>query len=344
MTYTGEPQVGFVVLPLQVFGIYYAVDMVLQTRHPDWQMHEYVRIDHEEGSTWLAKDSDLALAQSIVADLPELQSWAPEVPVPRFSRPLEVVDQSEGRHIDVQMAYRNSVGDPVEVSFRSTMPRKPPSRRNGSTMGHSNQVVAAVLDLERFGHGGAAQVTIGGERWPIRRLAGVYRSQFLLQQAQGGVVVSSFVQRSSEGGFEVERPSPGVEWPTRSVESWTVDEEVASHDNGFTRMVYRFVEGGLVRAEVHQVLRADPVFVLHLSPALPDLSRPFEGVAESAFRMDVNGQQGHGAGRIRARWEQGQVVLDMEPDQPWWLADRPMRGQLHMEDGAVRVEMSRVPQ
>jgi len=71
------------------------------------------------------------------------------------------------------------------------------------------------------------------------------------------------------------------------------------------------------------------VTVLHSQDrALPDLSRPFEGTATVRFTMDVNGQPGHGTGILRAWWEGETVVVRLLPEDPWWLADRPMRGTI----------------
>ncbi|MGB0641476.1 MAG: hypothetical protein ACPGTU_19235, partial [Myxococcota bacterium] len=43
--YTTGPNVPFPILPLQGFGLQYAADIVYVSEHPDWDMHEYARLD-----------------------------------------------------------------------------------------------------------------------------------------------------------------------------------------------------------------------------------------------------------------------------------------------------------
>lgn len=351
--YTGPARTDHVVLPLQVFGVYYDLDVVLVSEHPDWDMHEYARVQTPDGPLWMAKDANRDKVQTIVADHPELQSRIAEVPVQRFVRPLRVEDRSEGRRIDVSLSYINSDGDPVSVDYRGRLPRKAPPKRNGHTMGHSAHAVAVALDLERFGTGGRARIAIDGEHVKLDRLLGLYRQRYLLRQAQGGVAVTSFRQQpSADGGFLVVRPAAGATdpatgaagWPTHRTERWTATPDRATFDDGWTRQTHRFVDGGLARSTVHQYGREDPVTDLWFDPALPDLSRHFEGEATSRFRMDINGQPGHGTGTVVAWWEDGVAHVALRPSAPRWLADRPLDGTVSFRpDGAVLVETHRAP-
>jgi hypothetical protein len=84
------------------------------------------------------------------------------------------------------------------------------------------------------------------------------------------------------------------------------------------------------------------VLALRLDRALPDLARPFEGAAESRFSLDVDGQAGHGTGRLRARWEADGPVVEMVPEAPWWLAERPMRTTVRFHDGGADVRIERM--
>jgi hypothetical protein len=343
VAYTSEPRIPAPVVPLQVFGIYYGVDVVLVSEHPDWDMHEYARLDTPEGPVWMAKDADRQLVQTVIADLDPIESWAAEVAVPRQQGEVEVVDRSAGRITDVTLRYTNTAGEPVEVEVRARMPRRPPRRRNGSTMGHSQQAVAAVLDLERFGHGGRARMTINGERQRIQRVLGVYKMQFLLQQAQGGFSQASYRVSGGARELRVERPA-SEPWPTAAAEAWSVtdasDHQLLRTDSGGTRQTVALSQGGLAWAEVAQHGRDQPVFRASFSPALPDVRRTFEGVATSRFRMDVNGQRGHGTGRVEVEWVDGAVELRVIPTAPWWLESRPMVGRVdYPGDDVATVEV-----
>jgi hypothetical protein len=339
--YTDEPRVSHPVLPFQIFGLYYDLDLVLVTKGTGWDMHEYARIQTAGGPIWMAKDSRPDGVQTIVSDVTRLESLVAEVPVPRLEGPVGVHDQSEGSQVDVELSYRNPDGVTTEIQFEGTLPDSPPSRRNGSTMGHSQQAVAAVLDLERFGKKNRVQVTMDGEDVDIKRLLGIVPMAFLLQQAQGGFAVSSWETIASDDGFFLSRPSPDGAtspdtgkpgWPTSRTERWTVEEDRVVGDFGLNRFEYRFVDRELVYAKVEQFGREVPVFELFLQPALPDLSRPFEGEAESSFRMDINGQRGHGTGTIRTLWDDDQVEVEIISEAPWWLADRPMHGVILYPD------------
>jgi hypothetical protein len=156
-------------------------------------------------------------------------------------------------------------------------------------------------------------------------LLGVAPMLYLLQQAQGGFAVSSWETAGDEDSFVLTRPgsemawdpATGEEgWPTARSEMWTIQGDRVIGDFGLNRYEYRFENRELQQVQVEQFGRDIP----------PDLSRPFTGQAESRFRMDINGQRGHGAGIIRASWNDDQVELQIIPDSPWWLADRPMHG------------------
>lgn len=362
--YLDEARQAVPLLPVQIFGLFYGLDIVVVSRHPDWDMHEYARVDLPDGALWLAKDSRSgSLVQGIVADLDDIDTWLPEVPVPRRQGVVQVegegAQKGDGRRVDLRIAYENLDGQQVQVEVRGTVKKKPPPRRNGSTMGHSAQAAAVALDLQRFGSAGRTRMRFDGERVGVRHLLGIYPMRFLLEQVQAGLVVTDMVQRAEEDGLRVQRPGPGATdpvtgqpgWPTATAqdEVWTVraedGETLVELQGPVTTLRYAFVDGELVRAEVWQVEREDPVLRLFLHPALPDLRRRFEGQADSTLEVEVGGQPGHATGTLSARWTDADTVsLDFQPTAPWWFADRPMAGQLrHDADGSAHLVLSRVP-
>lgn len=338
--YTGPPRTEAPVLPVQVWGLRYDLDVVLVSEHPDWTMHEYARVDLPTGPLWLAKDADAAGNQSIVADLPDIEAWIAEVPAVRVAGPLAVEDRSTATTADLRFAYTNTAGDPVVVTYRGPMPTKPSNPRNGNTMGHSRATVAVLLDLHLFRPGGAARVTIDGVDWPLRKLLGIYPLKFLLAQTQAGFATADFRVTAGADGFTLTRPGGDEPWPTRATEAWTTDGEWVRRDGPVTSLRYRFRGGELDRAEVHQVGVDGPVMAVTFRPALPDLRRPFQGTAESRFVVDVAGQPGHGVGRVRATSGEA-VTVEMIPDEPRWFADRPMRSTVTFAEGGYRVRTVR---
>lgn len=342
--YNGEPKTDIPVLPLQAFGLQYAADVVFVSQHPDWDMHEYARLDTPGRSIWIAKDSNHKGEQTIVADVPKLSNWLPEIPAPRIQAPVVVDDNSAGDTINIRMSYDNPLGQHTEMSAEGIMPSRPPSKRNGNTMGHSRDVVAAVLDIERFGSRIKGKMSIDGEPQRFEKILGLVPFKFLLQQTQAGVVITNFRLSPAATGFSLTRPSPAdPDWPTSSQEQWSWDGETARYDNGVVLFEYVFKQRGLSGIIVRQHGLDAPTCALRLQPALPDLTRPFLGEHVVDFVMDVNGQQGHGAGRIKAAWaDPHTIVLHFEPSSPSWLASRPMMTTIRFTaDGSVDVRTTR---
>lgn len=339
--YTGPPRVEFPVLPQQIWGLRYGLDVVLESTHPDWIMHEYARVDLPNGPLWVAKDADAAGNQTIVADLPDIEAWVPEVPVPRLSRAILVHDRSTAETVDLHLEYENPKGQRTVVTYRGPAPTEPSKPRNGNTMGHSRGTVAALLDLHLFRAGGDATISIDGEAHEIRRMWGLYPMKFILAQTQAGFAIADFRQEASADGFRLTRPAER-DWPTRAVEEWKVVDGWATREGPVTTLRYHFAAGELDHAEVRQVGMEAPALTVAFNPALPDLRRPFTGEAVSRFAADVAGQPGHGTGEVRCRWIDADTVrVDLVPTAPPWFADRPLTATIHFDGGAVRTRIER---
>ncbi|MFH1465572.1 MAG: hypothetical protein ABIO70_14390 [Pseudomonadota bacterium] len=347
VNYTGAPAVPFPVLPVQLWGLHYAIDLVLVSDHPDWTMHEYARLDLPTGTLWLAKDADRDGDQHVTADLPDIATWLPEIPVPRTAAELKADDHSTPERVDLHLSSLTPNGEPVALTYEGRRPQHPPGKRNGSTMEHSRRAVAAVLDLAGMRHGGKVSLSIGGQQRGIQRLFGLYPMKFVLDQVQAGFAVASFRQEAATGGFALIRPAPGVDWPTRGEETWVDDGATVRRDGEIVTLVYhmapatgdaRELRGG----QVWQAAHDQPLLTLRLDRALPDLARPFEGRATSRFVLDVHGQPAHGTGTLSAWWEEAGPVVELRPEAPWWLAERPMRTEVRYQAGGAVVSIARI--
>lgn len=345
VAYESEPLVPFPVLALQPFGVQYAVDIVMVSDSPHWSMHEYARLDTPHGNFWIAKDSDPTGRQTIVADIPDLNTWLPEIPAPRYERALRVADNSDGKAIDVCVSYTNPRDEAVEACASGSMPEKPPKKRNGNTMGHSRDVVAAVLDIDRFllfntsGH-----IQIGDDATRVEKVLGLVPFRSILRQTQAGLAIANYRLSESDGAFTLQRPSPAdPQWPTQGTEQWRLHDGRAHHDNGVVAFAHEFSNHELHRITVDQHGAEHRTFELTVQPALPDLRRRFQGTARSEFVMNVNGQPGHGRGTLAARWvDAATVLVSMDPTEPRWLTDRPMETTVtYNPDGTVDVAIRR---
>jgi hypothetical protein len=352
VTYTSDPAVAFPVLPVLAWGAAYDLDLVVVSRHPDWDMHEYARLSTPQGPVWLIKEARVGpLEQTLVADIPELDAWMPELPMARKSTPVQVEDRSTADRVDVTLSYENFEGEPVVMTYTGRPPEQAVPKRNGSTMGHSRPHVMAALDLPYRGLGGKVDLEIAGERIGVARIAGLVPFAMTLVQTQAGLAIGRFRQEplgdEPLGCRTVHHAASGAEidasWAVERGDGW-VD---LLQESEMRTLQYRFLErdGSLELASVTtwQWGRATPTSHLTLQPALPDLRRKFDGVATSRWVLDVNGQESHATGRLEARWEADGPRVALAPEEPWFVADRPMETAIRYEGGAAEVTIERTP-
>jgi hypothetical protein len=328
--YAGPAPDGPPLPPVSVFGVAYDLDLALKSTHPDFDLHEVACIRLPDGDVWFVKDADAARRQTVVADLPDLQAWWPEVPLQRARQPVAVTERRAGGRLSVQVRAINLRGEPYEASFEGPLPRARP-RRNSSTMGHSADSVLAVLDLSAMSLG-RGHVRIGGRDWPLTRFLGAVPFATALVQSQGGLAVGAWRAR----GSSLELNGVAQDFVVRA----DAAEVVVSTASRVRRLVHRYLprDGHLElwRAEVHQSGRAVPVSVATFTPALPDPRGCLAARAAGAFVLDVGGQRSHGVGRWEAAPDgRGGHRLRVLPEAPRWVADRPLAME-RGADGVVR--------
>jgi hypothetical protein len=347
VTYTSEPAVPFPVMPVIAWGAAYDLDLVLVDGKGPWDMHEYARLQTPSGPLWLAKDARIGtLEQTVVADLPDIQSWLPELPVVRRSGRVDVQDRSTAKRLDLTLSYENVDGKPVVAHYVGAPPETAESKRNGSTMGHSRRTILAVLDLSHRSLGNGT-VTIDGKKIPAYKLAGLVPFRAALLQAQTGLATGSFEEVDLDGRLV-------THWAS-NVESgwagaWDGDHFLVRQESPQRTLVYDYLSDRdkvdrleWVGATVFQYGRATPVGHIEVSPALPDLRRRFEGHHRSRYVIDANGQEGHATGWMDAWWEAEGPRVALIPEAPWWTVDRPMLTSIHYENGRARVDVVRTP-
>lgn len=343
---SGPPEDVAPVPPLQLFSAYYPRDIVLETRKSGWTMHEYAQVQIGERVVWIAKDSDSRGVQTVTADLPNLESWLPEIPVPRMQGPVSVDDRSSERALDVTITYDNPRGVPMQVDFRAPLDAELEKKRNSSTFDHSRQAASVVLDVRRRKLSGVtAQVAFGAEPARVRRVLGLVPVRALLEQVQSGFAAASMRAEPQTSALALQRPAPGTPWPTQSDETWawTGREGTGTlrHRLHGVEHRLRFSAGGLERAEVHVEGLDAPGLELRLSAPLPDVTRPFEGLVERRFVAFVGGQA-HGYGTIDAEWTEGGATVWVRPQAPRWFRARPLKSRIEAAPGGAFTVESRV--
>lgn len=346
--YDGAARTDLPAIPFLVFGVTYDVDLVLVSDHPDWDMHEYARITTHEGDLWLAKDSLSSTGdQLLVADIPDLHDWLPEVPLARRRGHVEVDDRSTDRWLDLTLHYENHRGDAVEAHYAGRPPSSAQRQRNGSTMGHSRRQVMAVLDVSHRDFARTAKISIGGVNHPIHRVAGLVPMQLALRQTQGGLARASYSFTGPSGAphdlVSTHRMGDGHV----ASAAWSLQERpdrlVVSQRSALRTLRYEFacVEG---RFELHTAAVLPAIspehhnFSITFAPTLPDLRFPLAKAWSGKWVMDVGDQRNHAVGSITVDTLEGEQRVRVDAEKPWWVADRAIRSSVAFHDEKIEVE------
>ena len=329
----------------QVFALKYDEVFVLESRNPCWSMQEYAKVTVGDQVLWLVNQSDKAGVQTVTADLSDIRTWYPEIPVPRQSSPVSVRDKSTADRLDVFMNYVDPKGQATEVHFESPRPPKDVRDRNGSTFTHSAQTLSALLDIPaRQEKHVKASISYDGSPAAVRRILGLFPVKALLVQTQAGFAVASMkIGQTVPGEITVERPIPGTVWPSESHETWMIRDNRLTYRRDTGSWVYTFERGGVAKVEAYQTGVDGPLLRIALSAPLPDLSRPFRGRVRRNFVADMSGQT-LGYGYMEA-WtdETGKAFLEILPLAPRWFRERPLRTTLSWDSASTEVVTQRIP-
>jgi hypothetical protein len=195
VAYSGHAMVAPPVIPMIAFGAAFDLDVVVKSRHPEWDMHEWARISTPEGPMWVAVESRRGtLDQVLVADVEHIDAWMPELPMARKSTPMKVVDRSTNDELDVTITYENMDNEEVEVSVLGNPPHRFQKKRNGNTLGHSANQAMAVVDIAHRESLFKVAIKHDGSSTGVAKV-GIVPFQFAMEQVQGGLAVGSFYTR-----------------------------------------------------------------------------------------------------------------------------------------------------
>lgn len=346
--YTGEPLVDFPVMPLQVWAAAYELDIILVSEHPDWNMHEYAQLATPEGNLWIMKDAkEGSLDQFIVADIPNIQSWLPELPVVRKQYPVKIVDNSTDKLLDLEFEYENVKGTLVKAQYQGKHPQTALKKRNGSTMGHSRNQLLVALDLPYRDFGKKASITYDGKAYKMDKLLGLVPFQMALKQTQGGLSSGQYTLHKKENNVLI---STHQNASTKVEQEWiysnTPQTTGIQQRNDFRNLNYEFkgtVYQELEVAYVQQWNKQEEGTRITFAPPLPDIRRPFEGQYQSDFVIDMNGQESNAVGYVTVEWLNGKASIIITPTAPWWMKDRPMQALISYENGKAQVDIKMLP-
>ena len=201
---SGNPYSDAPVLPFMGFGADFDLDIVVGLNDDRWDMIEVakVRRPNADGSAremWLVLESRAGTKdQSIVANVDDINTWMPELPLARKAGGLQVEDRTTSDGIDIRVKYDNIDNQPVELVLQGDPPDKLSKKRNGNTMGHSAGDLLAVLDVSSMESLFKAEVRIDDRKVRSRKVAAIVPMQFAMTQTQGGVARGEYWQELTD--------------------------------------------------------------------------------------------------------------------------------------------------
>ncbi|MCH2043363.1 MAG: hypothetical protein MK212_04425 [Saprospiraceae bacterium] len=347
--YTDKAKTSCPILPLQVWAATYDLDIVMVSKHQAWNMHEFARVATPQGAVWLMKDArEGSLDQCLIADIPDLDFWLPELPVQRKYYPVRVEDKSTSKLLQFNFAYENILGEQVKASYKGKRIKTKMKKRNGSTMGHSQNHAMVVLDLPYRDFGKKASMQFDGKTHKIQKLLGIVPFCMALQQTQGGLSIGEFnIKQLSDKLLQTSHPIKD----TFAVQEWNkypVDNGFCIEQKGDFRTLRYFFSDTLGKLELkaasaQQWNYTNESFRIEFERPLPDLRYPFQDTFQTKFVLDIGEQKSHGLGTVQAYWENDSPVLKLLPERPWWVADRPMQTHIDIiNESEVKIQIQRI--
>lgn len=326
-----EPRSKFPIIPFQIFALTYENDIVIETNHPVFTMHEFAQIDLNGNKTWIAKDSIADGTQTLTVPDKSLLMLAPEIDIPRRFTPFDIEDNSTSNTIDLVIKYTNQLNELTEVRFKSNRlcSSDKQKKTNGSTFNHSQKSVSALLDISHKNLKVNASVSYNGVDYGLKKILGVIPIKALLRQTQAGLAAGELTQQLSNNHLQIKRQN-------EIVENWNYQNNILSYNNKLSEFEYFYndnheLTGIKVKSKDKELLS------LELSAPLPDIQRKFTGEVSRNFIVKVNGLI-QGMGVIKAIWHQDYCEVSILPLKPFWFKRRPVIIKLHRTPNTIVIE------
>lgn len=322
------------VLPFLPWGLDFDEEMLFEFgAHPTYGMVEITRIRSREGrEEWFALVSEHSGVQHVVVGGARAIELARTFPAPVWEGELDVVAVRSARQVQYRARFVLPSGEKVDAVITSRGSGRAPPLRNGNGMNHSEDTVLAVLDLEES-NWASAEVRLDGKLAPVRWLAPFLPFAWRLEQAAGGLRSGTlWMETAEDGGLVAEEEATGS---TLQFEAEVAGDVVRLRQRGAlldTHWTFDIGAGPSGPWELRsvEVLHGEvSTFRARFNPSLPDLRYLPEAGHESFMVAGSNGMTGYMTGRVRIGSSEGDVVVDVLPDQPSWACERPVRNRLN---------------
>ena len=314
--YRSEP-----VLPFVAWGLRFDEDLMIALKNDsDWGMIEVAKVNLPGGEgVWFTLDSKKDGRQYVGLPSTEKASvMAQAFPAPSYDSNLVVVESEmkQGRRL-IEVRYKRLDEQDIHFSMEAWPANKPPSRRNGHAMNHSQGQVLAILDI--------FSLRLQKPQWE-RSVQRIF-----------GVPIAGQMRQTVSGVRQGQWRQNGLQWMplTESSHTFTLrttadDKQlVLSTDSQFPVTKYRFDKTGEnIELRSIQILQNDPqpIAELQFNPSLPDLryGSPLQTVcAQMVLTL-----------RKAIAYQQGKVCFEpltdnttrvrILSDEPQWAKERPV--------------------
>ncbi|MEC7987580.1 MAG: hypothetical protein VX278_20605, partial [Myxococcota bacterium] len=315
-----EPLQSEPIIPFWASALRFDRDVMIALEDDgDWGMLEIAMIkDAEDKEVWFALDSKKNGQQFIgLPDHPQAEHLASLFPLTRYRAAPQVL--REGNELAIQYRRIDGADISFRIPFRDKM--RPPAKRNGHAMNHSQGDMLALLDISSL------------DLQPVRWESGQRRrAQKVAWKSISGVMQQTVVAMKRASWQQKEREIDGVEMTSQIVDGrYCLQNDVQSYC--FDQIEH---ERQLRYIELFQPLRGDSIAKISLNPSLPDLRfLPLEKRC-SKMMVSIGTRAGYQTGKICVSPTENGVQVLIESLQPSWAKERPLLTELLMDNNRVQ--------
>jgi hypothetical protein len=319
-------------LPFVAFGMRFDDDLMVGLKDDGiWGMTEVSRVYLPNGdSVWFALDSMLDGRQFVgLPDDPRAVEIAASFPAPTYSSGL-VVEESESTNGETEFhaTWTRRDGEPMALWMRASDQDKPPRKRNGNGMNHSQGSVLAMLDLFSVNLVGGEQLAFQTDHpRGVQRVLGTEVAA-RMRQVVAGLRAGDWVQ---DGVLLTD--SAGNEVSFQLVDS---GEQVWLESIGQPQQLrYQFDKVAdqfqLREIRLFQAAAGRDSELMHMqfNPSLPDLRHGPPKIGwEGRVATTIHGMRGWHQGIVRVDDVDGDAEVMLVSTAPNWAARRPVWSRL----------------
>ncbi|HDS09961.1 MAG TPA: hypothetical protein ENN73_07015 [Firmicutes bacterium] len=307
------------VFPFSIFFISIREEIFVELEHEHWWTLEICNF----GGEWFVLDAIASGEQFLGVDKGMPCEIYLNLPVIKFEPGLQVMKSGNAYNV----MYTSIDGENIRIDFIIKSKPIKLKRRNGSTMGHSDNLIWALIDIEELRLGKASVIIDNEEAEPKYLIPKIIQKSFLIKQTIAGIPQSDEVEMSLINSEEMH----GFVIDSQDKTSVTWKGEV--YNQFETR--YNFIKSGDDYLELFAIegrFEGDEIVKFEFFPALPDLRyiNP-EHEWSGKFSVSLNGIFGYSTGSVEVVNESGVIYCTLFPEYPYWASNRHIRSRIRYQ-------------